>query len=445
MRAGEFTNSKLVIFDIDDTLVNTDTRVNVVRDGQVVKQLNSHDFTHYSLQPGEEFDFGAFRDAREFFTKARPIPGMIRRLKQDIATGNRVIMLTARSDFNDRDVFLDTFRQYGIDMDRVHVYRAGNLAIKVATEEKKKIILRHLLGKQHYDKVIMYDDSVPNLNAFLSLAPDYPWSRFYAWHVDPNGQASEYHRTNLKEVNAVGELSVDPDLIKRFTDGGWQVDGEGRDQIVMSKLSSNTVLKIVGQGSDIRQDVVRRYVNFFRANQRNPHFPRVGLDKTLRWNGKTYYVYTQERLYSLPGDEAVMDYLEQTMHRLSRAEEPDYDTMPAALTAEQVYGLTRAVDRLYGTGEADPHEFDLGNLANIMQRANGQLVIVDPLSDFMEDLAENFADGKVKGKSRPGRVKRAGASCKGSVTDLRARAKKYGGERGRMYHWCANMKSGRKK
>jgi 8-oxo-dGTP pyrophosphatase MutT (NUDIX family) len=60
-------------------------------------------------------------------------------------------------------------------------------------------------------------------------------------------------------------------------------------------------------------------------------------------------------------------------------------------------------------------------------------------------LDENFADGKVKGKSRPGRVKRAGASCNGSVTDLRARAKRASGERARMYHWCANMKSGRKK
>jgi len=58
---------------------------------------------------------------------------------------------------------------------------------------------------------------------------------------------------------------------------------------------------------------------------------------------------------------------------------------------------------------------------------------------------ENFADGKVKGKSRPGRVKKAGASCKGSVTDLRAKAKKYSGEKGKMYHWCANMKTGRKK
>ena len=62
-----------------------------------------------------------------------------------------------------------------------------------------------------------------------------------------------------------------------------------------------------------------------------------------------------------------------------------------------------------------------------------------------QKLGENFADGKRKGKSRPGRVKRAGASCKGSVTSLRAKAKKASGERAKMYHWCANMKSGRKK
>jgi len=58
---------------------------------------------------------------------------------------------------------------------------------------------------------------------------------------------------------------------------------------------------------------------------------------------------------------------------------------------------------------------------------------------------ENFADGKKKGKSRPGRVKKSGASCNGSVTSLRARAKKASGEKAKMYHWCANMKSGRKK
>jgi hypothetical protein len=65
--------------------------------------------------------------------------------------------------------------------------------------------------------------------------------------------------------------------------------------------------------------------------------------------------------------------------------------------------------------------------------------------DVPESVKENFADGKKKGKSRPGRVKRAGASCKGSVTSLRAKAKKASGERAKMYHWCANMKSGKNK
>jgi len=83
-------------------------------------------------------------------------------------------------------------------------------------------------------------------------------------------------------------------------------------------------------------------------------------------------------------------------------------------------------------------------------KGNISYVILDPSQVkvleviLANEVKENFADGNVKGKSRPGRVKRAGASCKGSVTDLRAKARKYGGEKGKMYHWCANMKGGKK-
>ena len=62
-----------------------------------------------------------------------------------------------------------------------------------------------------------------------------------------------------------------------------------------------------------------------------------------------------------------------------------------------------------------------------------------------ESIDENFADGKKKGKSKPGRVKKSGASCSSSVTELRKKAKNASGERAKMYHWCANMKSGKKK
>ena len=74
---------------------------------------------------------------------------------------------------------------------------------------------------------------------------------------------------------------------------------------------------------------------------------------------------------------------------------------------------------------------------------NGNIVMYE--LSRLKPMAENFADGKTKGKSRPGRVKRSGASCDGSVSDLRSKAKNASGERAKMYHWCANMKNGRAK
>ena len=72
MQVKEILPSKLVIFDIDDTLVYTQTRVRVVKAGRTVHSLNSHEFTHYKLKQGESFDFADFRNAREFFDNAKP-------------------------------------------------------------------------------------------------------------------------------------------------------------------------------------------------------------------------------------------------------------------------------------------------------------------------------------------------------------------------------------
>ena len=73
---------------------------------------------------------------------------------------------------------------------------------------------------------------------------------------------------------------------------------------------------------------------------------------------------------------------------------------------------------------------------------NIKFMLTNP--NYKDQQTENFADGKKKGKSRPGRVKRSGASCNGSVTSLRKRAKNASGEKAKMYHWCANMKSGKR-
>jgi len=60
-----------------------------------------------------------------------------------------------------------------------------------------------------------------------------------------------------------------------------------------------------------------------------------------------------------------------------------------------------------------------------------------------ESVAENFADGRKPG--RKGLAKRMGVDCKQSISKLRSIAASSSGERQRMAHWCANMKSGKKK
>jgi hypothetical protein len=60
-----------------------------------------------------------------------------------------------------------------------------------------------------------------------------------------------------------------------------------------------------------------------------------------------------------------------------------------------------------------------------------------------QGVAENFDDGKKPG--RKGLAKRVGVDCKQPISKLRSIASNSSGERQRMAHWCANMKSGRKK
>jgi len=110
--------------------------------------------------------------------------------------------------------------------------------------------------------------------------------------------------------------------------------------------------------------------------------------------------------------------------------------------------MTKVKDGNYSPLTIDPkgrivnghHRFDA---LRLMGEEFATVRMID--TSLEEMIAENFADGKKKGKSRPGRVKKSGASCNGSVTSLRKKAKKASGERAKMYHWCANMKAGRKK
>jgi putative chitinase len=183
----------LVIFDIDDTLLHTTAKIKVINDrGQVVRTLTNQEFNNYVLQPGEQFDFGEFRDAEKFNKESKPIEPMMNRLKDVLANSPnaKAIMLTARADFDDKNKFLNTFKKYGIDMSRVHVHRAGNIPGDAIPAEKKAVWVRKYLNTGKYKAVWLYDDSRSNLSVFKDLKNEYPNVAFHAIYVGSKGETS---------------------------------------------------------------------------------------------------------------------------------------------------------------------------------------------------------------------------------------------------------------
>ena len=168
--------------------------------------------------------------------------------------------------------------------------------------------------------------------------------------------------------------------------------------------------------------------------------------KSFKFGGSIYETLeaAQDLNALLQGIEADLEQREKDLKKLPK--KSIYNEVATVAEGLIYYGnctQDEAVDDIFGdvsefARQVELHgdEFELDNL----------VVKYDDEEDVHHFyMKENFADGKKKGKSKPGRVKKAGASCKGSVSSLRAKAKKYSGEKGKMYHWCANMKGGKKK
>lgn len=187
----EQSNGKgLTIFDIDETLFKTNALVRIMKDGKVVKSLNNQEYNTYKLESGESYDYGEFRNAQIFHDTSIPIWSMIKKAKAIITNatnaGSKVIIVTARANFDDKKIFLDTFRRYGIDIDKVYVERAGALNLGSSAKNKRFIFHKYLRGGK-YDRVRFFDDAMSNITMFKALAKQYPNTEFEAYHVKHDG------------------------------------------------------------------------------------------------------------------------------------------------------------------------------------------------------------------------------------------------------------------
>lgn len=174
----------LSVWDIDETLFQTKALVHVMKDGKRVRSLNNKEYNTYKPKKGETYDFTEFRDAKLFNKTSVPIQRAIDKAAKTLKAyssmpNSRVIVLTARSDFDDPHTFLNTFEKYGLNMRNIHVHRAGNLGLPAA--QAKKIFIKQYLDTGKFKSVSLFDDDAKNLEVFLTLKKEYPSVKFVAY------------------------------------------------------------------------------------------------------------------------------------------------------------------------------------------------------------------------------------------------------------------------
>lgn len=185
-------------FDVDETLFRTNAKVHVMHGNKKVASLSNAEYNTHKLKPGHHYDYSEFKDSKKFYDESHPIHRMLAKVKaihNNIKDSpyHKIIINTARSDMNDRGLYLAKFKKHGLPIHDIHVHRAGNDKSGGSVAEKKARVIDNQISKNGYKNVHVYDDSKENLDHALNLSKKHPNTMIHAWHVQHDGSIKKYH------------------------------------------------------------------------------------------------------------------------------------------------------------------------------------------------------------------------------------------------------------
>lgn len=142
----------LYIFDFDDTLAVTDSRVKVIRNGKEIL-MTSREFAHFPFNPStDQLDFGDFQRAQG--TLIKDTVAEMQRAMQD---GHDVFIVTARAIAKPVEEFL------------TNEIGGHPPVIATAGSEGKTPWLQNQLNNEEYQRVVVYEDCKKNIRALKDV------------------------------------------------------------------------------------------------------------------------------------------------------------------------------------------------------------------------------------------------------------------------------------
>tara|TARA_B100000902_G_scaffold386891_1_gene430121 strand:+ start:745 stop:1269 length:525 start_codon:yes stop_codon:yes gene_type:complete len=151
---------KLRVFDFDDTLVKSNSKVFLVRNGKR-KEMTPGEFAIYTQKPGDKFDFSEFDRVIE----PKQIKAMFKVFKNIYkASGSRrLTILTARAAYR-------PVRQFLKDVGYTDVFV---VALGDSNPQKKADWIEGQI-KKGYNDILFLDDSPKNVRVVKQLKRKYP-------------------------------------------------------------------------------------------------------------------------------------------------------------------------------------------------------------------------------------------------------------------------------
>ena len=148
----------LHIFDFDDTLIRSDSRVHVTKADGAVLSLNSAEYKNYKKEPDDAFDYTEFA---QYPKNPQFIDTVLAELKAALALdgATSVVILTARADIRPVADFL------------VDIGLAGIEVVGTGTDDpysKANYILERI-ESDNIDEVLVFEDSIKNIQAIRKV------------------------------------------------------------------------------------------------------------------------------------------------------------------------------------------------------------------------------------------------------------------------------------
>lgn len=164
--------SKIMVFDLDDTLVITDAKIKVydklTGDSYT---LTPEEFNDYEQQPQHEVDFDDFKSL-EIMKAGKLIEYYLKIFKEAYKLKIAVGIVTAR---DDREMIYKWLREhvgFRIDKDLIFAVNDPVHRFKGSVSDRKKAAFRELIDMGYRD-MQFYDDDTANLVLVKSLENEY--------------------------------------------------------------------------------------------------------------------------------------------------------------------------------------------------------------------------------------------------------------------------------